>query len=153
MLIIEVVDSMRSDSQKRKSCGDLGVTSPLAPRRRRKQAGMTTLGLLILIVFIGMFAYAGLRLMPIYLNYVAIASVIDGVLKEYDGQNPTRTDIRKSIGRRFDVETISLIRARDVKVTSKGGGFQVAVVYDHKADFLGNVSFSVHFDKKVLIRR
>lgn len=144
---------MRSDSQNPNSCGNLAVTRPLASHRRRKQAGMTTLGLLILIVFIGMFGYAGLRLTPIYLNYVAIASVIDGVLKEYDGQNPTRTDIKKSIGRRFDVESISLITARDVKVTSSGAGFQVAVVYDHKADFLGNVSFSVHFDKKVVVRR
>ena len=144
---------MRSDSQKPNSSANLAVISPLAFRRRRKQAGMTTLGLMILVVFIGMFGYAGLRLTPIYLNYVAIASVIDGVLKEYDGQNPTRTNIKRSIGRRFDVESISLITARDVKVTSSGAGFQVAVVYDHKADFLGNVSFSVHFDKKVVVRR
>ena len=144
---------MPSNSQKPDSCGNLAVTSPLASHRRRKQAGMTTLGLLILVVFMGMFGYAGLRLAPIYLNYVAIASVVDGVLKEYDGQNPTRTDIKKSIGRRFDVESISLITARDVKVTSSGAGFQIAVVYDHKADFLGNVSFSVHFDKTVVVRR
>lgn len=144
---------MRTDSQNPNSCGNLAATSPLVSGRRRKQAGMTTVGLLILTVFIGMFGYAGLRLTPIYLNYVAIASVIDGVLKEYDGQNPTRTDIKKSISRRFDVESISLITARDVKVTSSGAGFQVAVVYDHKADFLGNVSFSVHFDKKVVVRR
>ena len=144
---------MRSVSQKPNFCSNLAVSSPLVSRRRRKQAGMTTLGLLILVVFIGMFGYAGIRLTPIYLNYVAIASVIDGVLKEYDGQNPTRTDIKKSIGRRFDVESISLITARDVKVTSSGAGFQVAVVYDHKADFIANISFSVHFDKTVMVRR
>lgn len=153
MFNLEVVDSMRSDSQKSSSCGNLAVTNLLASRCRRKQAGMTTLGLMILVVFMGMFGYAGLRLAPIYLNYVAIASVIDGVLKEYDGQNATRTDIKRSIGRRFDIESISLITARDVKVTSSGAGYQVAVVYDHKADFLGNVSFSVHFDKTVVVRR
>lgn len=144
---------MRSDSRNLDSCGNLAVISPLAAGRRCKQAGMTTLGFLILVVFIGMFGYGGLRLTPIYLNYFAIASVIDGVLKEYDGQNPTRTAIKRSIVRRFDVESISLITARDVKVTSSGAGFQVAVVYDHKAEFLGNVSFSVHFDKKVVVRR
>ncbi|NOX70987.1 MAG: DUF4845 domain-containing protein [Gammaproteobacteria bacterium] len=144
---------MRINSQQPKSCEDLAVTGRAALRRRRNQAGMTTLGLLILVVFMGMFGYAGIRLAPIYLNYVAIASVIDGVRKEYDGQNPTRGEIKKSISRRFDIENISLITARDVKVTSSDGGFQVAVVYDHKADFVGNVSFSVHFDKKALVRR
>jgi len=144
---------MRINRHQPKSCDDLVATRPQAFCHRRNQAGMTTLGLLILVIFIGMFGYAGIRLTPIYLNYVAIASVIDGVRKEYDGQNPTRGDIRKSIGRRFDVESIVLITARDVKVTSSDGGFQVAVVYDHNADFIANVSFSVHFDKKVLVRR
>ncbi len=119
----------------------------------RKQAGITTLGFLILASFIGMFAYAAIRLTPIYLNYVKIAGVVDGVYKEYDGQNPTRSAIVKSISRRFDVESISNIHARDVKVTASTAGFQVAAVYDHSSPFIGNVSFTVHFDKKAMVRR
>ena len=54
---------------------------------------------------------------------------------------------------RFDVEGITNINARDIKVTNEGGGFLVSAVYDHNAPFIGNVSFTVHFDKKALIRR
>jgi len=75
------------------------------------------------------------------------------VHREYDGQNATRAAIRKSISRRFDVESITIIAARDVKVTSDGGGFLVAAGYDHNAPFIANVPFSVHFEKKVLVRR
>ena len=39
-------------------------------RNKRQQAGMTTLGLIILVVFVGLFAFAGIRLTPVYLNYV-----------------------------------------------------------------------------------
>ena len=119
----------------------------------KKQAGMTSLGLLILVVFMGMFAYAVLRLTPIYLNYVKVASIIDGVQKEFDGQNPTRTVIRRSISRRFDIEAVSTITARDIKVTADSGGFLVRAAYDHTSPFLANVSFSVHFDKSALVRR
>ena len=38
------------------------------PSRHARQRGMTTLGFLILVVFIGLFAFAALRLAPVYLN-------------------------------------------------------------------------------------
>jgi len=122
-------------------------------RLRARQAGMTTLGFIILAAFIGLFAYAAIRLTPVYLNYFKVVGVVEGVLKEFDGQNPTRAAIRTSIARRFDVESISEISARDIKVTQENAGFLVEAVYDDTEPFIANVSFTVHFDKKVLVRR
>jgi len=122
-------------------------------RTQSRQGGITSVGFLILAVFIGLFGFAAMRLSPVYLNYIKVAGVLDGVFKEFDSQSPSRAAIQKSIRRRFDVESVSVITARDIKVTSESGGFRIEAVYDHVAPFLGNVSFSVHFDKKVLVRR
>ena len=119
----------------------------------RKQAGITTVGIIVLGLFIGLFAFAALRLTPVYLNYMKIVGVVDGVHLEFDGQNPTRAAIRSSISRRFDVESVSVIDHREVSVTPVDGGFQVSVVYDHTAPFISNISFTVHFDKTKLVRR
>jgi hypothetical protein len=144
---------MQTNSMNSRDFGGLSVAGALTPRNRRRQAGMTTLGLLILATFLGLFAYAAIRLAPMYLNYVKIAGIVDGVYKEFDSQNPTKNVLTKSISRRFDVEGITNINAKDIKVTSKGGSFLVSAVYDHNAPFIANVSFTVHFDKKALIRR
>jgi hypothetical protein len=125
----------------------------LLARSPTKQRGITAIGFIFLAVFIGLFVFAGLRLTPVYLNYMKVAGVLDGVLTEFDGQNPSRAAIRSSISRRFDVESVSEITARDVKVTSEAGGFTVEAVYAHSAPFIANVSFTVDFDKKVTIRR
>jgi hypothetical protein len=122
-------------------------------RNRRQQAGMTTLGLIILVIFVGLFAFAGLRLTPVYLNYMKVIGVVDGVHKEFDGANATRSAIRTSISRRFDIESIGNLTAKDVKVTPVDGGFEVAATYAHKSPFIANVSFVVDFDKRALIRR
>jgi len=114
---------------------------------------MTTLGLFILVFFIGIFAFAGLRLTPVYLNYMKIVGVVGGVHDEFDGANATRAMIRSSISRRFDIESVGEITARDVKVTKVDGGYEVAATYSHKAPFVANVSFIVDFDKRVLVRR
>jgi len=120
---------------------------------KARQAGMTTLGLIILAVFIGLFAFAALRLTPVYLNYMKVAGVIDGVRDEFDGQTTSRAAIRSSISRRFDVDSVGVISAKNVSVTKVDGGFEVRADYEHTAPFIANVSFMVHFDKKVLVRR
>jgi Domain of unknown function (DUF4845) len=122
-------------------------------RTASKQAGMTTVGFLILAVFVGLFAFAFIRLTPVYLNYMKVAGVLDGVHKEFDSQNASRNAIRTSISRRFDVESVSQISAKDIKVTTDSNGFLVQADYDHTAPFIGNVSFTVHFEKEVLVRR
>jgi len=119
----------------------------------RREGGMTTLGLIILIAFVGMCAFAGIRLTPVYLNYMKVLGVINGVHEEFDGTNPSRSAIRSSISRRFDVESVSEITARDVTVTSVDNGFEVRAKYNHVAPFIANVSFSVEFDKAVVVRR
>lgn len=120
---------------------------------RRHQAGMTTLGLIILVAFVGMFAFAGIRLSPVYLNYMKVVGVVDGVTAEFDGTGAGRSAIRRSISRRFDIESVGEITAKDVKVTPVDGGFEVAATYSHKAPFISNVSFLVDFDKRTLVRR
>jgi len=114
---------------------------------------MTTLGIAILTFFLGLFAFGGIRLVPVYLNYMKIVGVINGVVAEFEGQNANRTAVRRSIARRFDVDSVSEIKARDVPVTPVDGGLQVSAVYDHTTPFIGHISFTVHFDKTEIVRR
>jgi len=122
-------------------------------RGRRRQAGATTLGLIILVVFVGIFAFAAIRLTPVYLNYMKVVGVVEGVYEEFDGQNATRAAIRSSLVRRFDVESVSVISARDVSVTAVDTGFEVRAQYDHTTPFISNISFTVQFNKTKVVRR
>lgn len=127
--------------------------SGLRERMQPREDGMTAIGMLILAVFVGLFAFAAIRLTPIYLNYMKVAGVLDGVYAEFDSQAPTRGAIQTSIQRRFDVESVSELTARDIKITSENGGFQVTASYDHTSPFIANIFFTVRFDKQVLVRR
>jgi hypothetical protein len=125
----------------------------LQARLPRHQAGVTMLGAIFLVVFFGLFAFAAIRLTPVYLNYMKIVGVVEGAREEFDGQNASRAAIRSSVARRFDVESVSEIHAREVTVTSVDGGFEVRATYGHIAPFIANISFYVEFDKAVVVRR
>lgn len=126
---------------------------PLMQRTAKHQAGMTTLGLILLVCFVGLFAFAAIRLTPVYLNYMKVVGVVDGVVAEFDGQNANSAAVRRSISRRFDVESVSEITYRDIKVTRVDGGLEVSAEYDHSTPFISNISFTVHFDKTAIVRR
>ena len=120
---------------------------------RKRQAGMTTLGLIILVSFIGLFAFGFIRLTPVYLNYFKVANVVDGARTEFEGKGASAGAIRSYVQRRFDIESVSQIHARDIKVVAVDGGFEVQAQYSHKAPFIANVSFVVDFDKRTKVRR
>lgn len=114
---------------------------------------MTTLGMVFLVAFLGLFAFAIIRLIPVYLNYMKVVGAIDGVFEEFDGQSAKAAEIRRSISNRFNVESVSQINHREVSVTSVDGGLEVSAIYDHSTPFISNISFTVHFDKTVIVRR
>ena len=122
---------------------------------RSRQSGMTFLGLLVLIVVVGSWVYAGIRLVPAYLNYQKVASTLEKVRDEYTS-NPGTTDfmIRKAIERHFNIEMVNedVFNYPDVQIRQQGGTFVVTAAYEHVVPLVANVSFLVDFDKTVEIQ-
>ena len=114
------------------------------------QRGITMLGLLILVTFLGLFVYAGIRLVPVYLEYMNIAKTLES-LKSETGGAASAAVIRSILGKRFDVSYITSLAANDVEITKDGEAFTVRAAYDATAPFVGNVDFVVHFDKTVRV--
>jgi len=114
---------------------------------------MTTLGLIILVCFLGLFAFGFIRLTPVYLNYFKVVGVVNGAVEEYDGKGASAGVIRQYVQRRFDIESVSELRSRDVSVKAVDGGFEVSAQYSHKVPFIANISFVVDFDKRATVRR
>ena len=65
---------------------------------QHRQRGMTMLGILVVVVVVGGWVYAGIRLLPKYLEYMRIASTLEKVRDEYDS-NPGSTEfmLRKAV--------------------------------------------------------
>ena len=121
---------------------------------RNKQHGMTFLGFLVIAVLAGMLVFAGLRLTPVYLEYMKIVSVLDGAKKEFDGTPVDLATLRRSIQRRFDVEAVTIIRVQDIHLSkSDTGGYILRVKYVHRAPYIANINFVVDFAKTVEIVR
>jgi len=117
-------------------------------RAIRRQRGMTTLGVIILIAFVGMFVYAGIRLTPVYLEYFNVVRAVEGLKSDADQGPPA---MRIALEKRFDIEDIKSLSWKDVEFQKEGSGWSAHIAYDAQASYIGNVGFVVHFDKTVTL--
>ncbi|MGH8197847.1 MAG: DUF4845 domain-containing protein [Steroidobacteraceae bacterium] len=117
---------------------------------QHRQRGMTMLGIIVIIIVVGAWVYAGIRLTPKYLEYMRIAATLEKVRDEYSN-NPGSTEfmLRKAIERHFDIEMVEVITSNDIEINKDGGVFSVRAAYEDTVPLAGNVSFLVEFDKTV----
>jgi hypothetical protein len=119
---------------------------------QKHQRGMTFIGLLCILALVGVVVYAGIRLAPLYLNYMKIAKTMESTASEVKGDNPDPGQIRNIIARHFEIDDPTGVSVNDIEITRDEGGVQMHVAYDDAVPYLGNVSLSVHFDKTVKVR-
>jgi Domain of unknown function (DUF4845) len=117
---------------------------------RRRQRGITFVGGLILVAFIGMFVYAGIRLTPLYVEYLNVSKVFDSLKSETEGSVSAQS-IRSSLERRFGIDDIHSLDWHDVEITREGTAWTVHAAYDAQTPFISNVGFVVHFEKTVTL--
>ena len=117
---------------------------------RNTQRGITFIGILILVTFIGLFVYAGIRLVPVYLEYMNIAKSMDTIKADMTSVDSAQS-IRVALDKRFFIDAVTVITAKDLTITRDGAAWVVHAEYDADAPFVANISFSVHFDKTVVL--
>lgn len=119
---------------------------------RSDQAGMTFIGMLTILALVGLLGYGGIRLAPVYLNYMKIAHTMQSVATEFKGDNPDPVGIRRSLERHWSIEDVSGVDYKDIEVVKDDRGLSLHVAYDDSVPYIGNVSLSAHFEKTVKVQ-
>ncbi|MEQ1581825.1 MAG: DUF4845 domain-containing protein [Steroidobacteraceae bacterium] len=116
-----------------------------------RQRGATFIGMVTIIAILGFGLYAGIRLVPLYLEYMNVVRAMEQVSEEYSGQAANANSIRNSLGKRWDIEDIKSLDAKDIEIHKEGNEFIMDAIYRAEAPFVANVSLVVDFDKTISI--
>ncbi|MFZ0501936.1 MAG: DUF4845 domain-containing protein [Steroidobacteraceae bacterium] len=114
-----------------------------------RQRGVTAIGWVILLVPFAIIIYAGIRLTPVYLNYMAVVRSLNETTTEYASGGATPDAIRSSLQKRFDVEGIDYPATKDINITRNGRGWTVEAAYYDQAPLFAHITLQVQFDKTV----
>jgi hypothetical protein len=120
---------------------------------RNRQQGVTAIGWLVLLTPFAIVGYAGIRLAPLYLNYMKVVRAIDNAAssaKSGAGAGAgDATAIRTAIDRHFEIDMVEYPTIKDIQIRREGTAWVIEAKYDDEAPLFGNVSLHVLFDKTV----
>jgi hypothetical protein len=118
---------------------------------RNRQLGVTVIGWLFLLTPLAVVVYAGIRLAPVYLNYMKVAKAMDQSVNELKAAGVSPQSIRNTIDKHFEIDMVDYPTTKDMKITKDGSWWLVESQYDDEAPLFANLSLHVAFDKKVKI--
>jgi hypothetical protein len=118
---------------------------------RNRQLGVTAIGWLFLLTPLAIVVYGGIRLAPVYLNYMKVAKAMDQAGSELKAGGVNPQSIRTAIDKHFEIDMVDYPTTKDIKITKDGASWIVESQYDDDAPLFANLSLHVAFDKKVKI--
>lgn len=117
---------------------------------RSRQRGATALGMLCIVAVLGFGLYGVIRLVPLYMEYMAVSRALEQTAKESSGNPTSPQKLRTSLDRRWTIEDIKNVQPKEIEIKrTGGGGYSMRAWYRAEVPFVGNVSLAADFDKTV----
>jgi len=120
----------------------------------KKQIGMTLVSWMIVATFLGGVGLVVLKIIPAYMNYASVKSIMDDLARDdkIKGQSPK--GIRQMLNSRLEVNDLKTI-SRDKKAfkfRKVDGGYALVLTYEERENIFANLDYVVVFDHEVELR-
>jgi Tfp pilus assembly major pilin PilA len=121
---------------------------------KQSQQGMTTAGWIIVIAIFGSIVLTGFKIIPMYLEYFNVQSIMDGLAADESIDPRSKRDLWKGLEKRLQVNQINSIAREDVSFSrSKEGITTVKVGYDVTKPWIAQLYIGARFSHSVEIKR
>jgi hypothetical protein len=114
---------------------------------------LTLIGFGIVLALGIFFAYTGMKVIPIYLEYNALLNALKTVQSDPGAVDLTAGQVRNKIINSLWVSYASNNIKREHIHISRSGGIKIRVVYEVRKTWIGNIDLLAHFDKTVMLSR
>jgi hypothetical protein len=119
---------------------------------RSRQAGITFIGWLFLLAPVAVVGYAGIRLVPVYLNYMKVAKALEQTATENKGEATLNVDsVRRALDKRFDIDGVTYPEVKAISVSRDGSNWVLEADYEDTVPMFAGISLVVHFDKRAVV--
>ena len=116
---------------------------------RHDQRGMTAIGWMLVLGLIAFFTLITLRLVPLYIEFGKVASVLESLPTENGIESMARSELLALVSKRFDVNDVRNVDPKLVKVSKDKGKTVIGIEYERREHLISNVDVVTSFKKHV----
>jgi Domain of unknown function (DUF4845) len=110
-------------------------------RTRRRQRGLSIIGLIFIgLIVVGLLSL-GFRTVPAVIEYIAIERAVQKIT----GEGATVSEIKAAFDRHATIDDITSIKSSDLDITKEGDRIVVSYAYTKRIPILDNVALVIDF--------
>lgn len=121
---------------------------------KRNQSGLTLIGFVIVLSVVGLFAYVGMKLFPMYSEFYSVKQALKGLAAEPGIANTEPAKVKDLLFRRLYVSYAENVKPNNVSIKRDGQGYVITVQYEVRRELIGNLDVVGRFQaSEDLMRR
>lgn len=120
---------------------------------KSKQTGITLTSFLIVAIVAAFFAYAAMKLVPAYTEFMGVQKAMAEMATEnFDGKSTE--EIRRDLMKKMEYQYVGddTVQTGDITIGQGAQGTELRVAYDKDIPFIYNIDFLLHFKKNTPIQ-
>ena len=119
-----------------------------------RQRGMTTIGMALVLAVAIFISTITIKLIPVYLDHFNVASALKGLADDPEVVGMTDRQIHDGIEKRFSINDVNNVDARQVKITRDAGKVKsMSLDYEIRVHMFWNIDAVVHFNEDAEVGR
>lgn len=113
----------------------------------RGQSGLSMVGFLGLAIIFGFAALLGLKLVPVYVEYYSVRTILNNIVndRELTATTIKERDIRNSFIRRAQIADVTNVKGSDLDISRDGGVLTLSTDYSVKVPVAGHLNLCLDF--------
>jgi hypothetical protein len=113
---------------------------------RQQQAGMSMLGMLVILIMVGFFVMCGVRMAPAYIEYLSVKDIVNRIVMDPETDGKSIASIRRRLDSIFNTNQIYELDAKSVKIYRKEGKLYIDAGYEVRVPVAGRIDAVMKFD-------
>ena len=109
---------------------------------RRKQAGVSLGGLIVVLFILVLVGLLALKVVPVYMEFRTAKGAIEAVAREQQGASVN--DVRRAFDKRSQIDDINAVKPQDLEITKDGPEITISFAYRKEVPLFRNVG--LYFD-------
>ncbi|ADJ27631.1 DUF4845 domain-containing protein [Nitrosococcus watsonii] len=113
---------------------------------RKRQGGMSFLGWILVLALLALVGLGMVRLFPSYMEYFSVKTSLESLANQPDLHAMGKSNIRNALLRRLDINDVTHVSKDNIEITKTRRTLTIAVDYEVRTPFLGNIDLIAHFN-------
>lgn len=105
----------------------------------KQQQGMTAIGFILIMAMIAFFTAIGLKLIPMYIEYYSVTSILKTIQGEPETASRSAAEIEDTILKRLSINEINRVTKDDITITKEGKKVTIEIAYEARVPLFGNL--------------